>query len=75
VAVEQWRKIANPMIERNEERCQAAYMNASKLAREKAVELGADEVDLHQLGFRDDGFHAYSRDFDCDYRYEPLELQ
>jgi hypothetical protein len=77
LAVEEWRKIANPMIERNEQRANAAYLNASKLAREKAIELGADEVDLSQLGFCDNGEFRppYDSCLDCSYRYEELELQ
>ena len=73
-AVEAWRLVAQPIIERNQERENRAYLAAVEAARLKAIELGADERDLHELGFSESDYRAYSTNFDCDYRVEELEL-
>lgn len=73
-AVEAWRVVAQPIIERNQEREKRAYSAAVNVAREKAIELGADERDLQHLGFTDADYRSYTANFDCDYRVEELEL-
>lgn len=77
-AVDAWRAVARPIIERNQERENRAHQAAVEAARNKAIELGADEFDLKQLGFSKDNYndryHPSFCNFNCDYKIEELEL-
>jgi hypothetical protein len=67
-----WREENAPLFKRNEARRQEHFQHAIRLAREKAVELGCDDLDLEALGLNA-GYLNF--DMDVDYNIEELELK
>jgi hypothetical protein len=67
-----WREENLPLFKRNEARQQEHFQSAIRLSREKAIELGCDELDLEALGLNA-GYLNF--DMDADYNIEELELR
>ena len=67
--------LVQPIAERNERRNTTAMLAAKEAAKQKAIDLGANEDDLKVMGFINEHFFlSHCRDYDCAYFIEELEL-
>lgn len=66
--------LAQPIAKRNEARHIAAMAAAKEAAKQRAIELGADEDDLKVMGFDQPYFSLYCREGDASYDVEELEI-
>lgn len=68
--------LVQPIAERNQRRNTAAMLAAKEAAKQKAIELGANEDDLRVMGFTNEHFFlSHCRDYDCAYFVEELTIQ
>jgi hypothetical protein len=76
-ALTKWQHAIVPVQLRNAHVQKLINLEAARVARELAIELGCSDEDLSYLGFQDDGTFSVSwghRFDDCDYFIEELEI-
>lgn len=75
-ALAEWRAIVIPLNEHNNNEQNRIFRDARAVAKQKAIELGADDLDLKTLGFTEPAeYHAYAFEEDTSFRFEELELR
>lgn len=75
-ALAEWQAIVIPLNEHNNNEQNRIFREARAVAKQKAIELGADYLDLKTLGFTETGeYHAYAFEEDTSFHFEELELR